>query len=65
MTNTELELVNHLDEVNRVVEEYLKGSDPTRISKDLNMPRTRVVAHLDEWKKMASDNSAIRAHMRL
>ena len=29
MTNTELELVNHLDEVNRVVEEYLKGSDPT------------------------------------
>lgn len=64
MTNTELELINHLDEVNRVVEEYLKGNDATRISKDLNMPRTRVVAHLDEWKRMASDNSAIRARAK-
>ena len=64
MTNTELELINHLDEVNRVVEEYLKGSDPTRISKDLAMPRTRVVAHLDEWKRMASDNTVIRARAK-
>lgn len=64
MTSTELELINHLDEVNRVVEEYLKGNDATKISKDLNMPRTRVVAHLDEWKKMASDNSAIRARAK-
>lgn len=64
MTNTELDLINHLDEVNRVVEEYLKGSDPTRISKDLAMPRTRVVAHLDEWKRMASDNTVIRARAK-
>lgn len=64
MTNTELDLINHLDEVNRVVEEYLKGSDPTRISKDLGMPRTRVVAHLDEWKRMASDNTVIRARAK-
>jgi hypothetical protein len=64
MTSTEIDLINHLDEVNRVVEEYLKGSDPTRISKDLAMPRTRVVAHLDEWKKMASDNTVIRARAK-
>jgi hypothetical protein len=64
MTNTEIDLINHLDEVNRVVEEYLKGSDPTRISKDLAMPRTRVVAHLDEWKRMASDNTVIRARAK-
>ena len=64
MTNTEVELVNHLDEVNRVVQEYLKGSDPTRISKTLSIPRTRVVAHLDEWKRMASDNTAIRARAK-
>jgi hypothetical protein len=64
MTNTELDLINHLDEVNRVVEEYLKGSDATRISKDLAMPRTRVVAHLDEWKRMASDNTVIRARAK-
>lgn len=64
MTNPEVDLIRHLDEVNRVVEEYLKGNDPTRISKDLAMPRTRVVAHLDEWKRMASDNTAIRARAK-
>ena len=64
MTNAEIELVSHLDEVNLVVQEYLKGSDPTRISKTLSIPRTRVVAHLDEWKRMASDNTAIRARAK-
>ena len=64
MTNTEVELVQHLDEVNRVVEEYLKGNDATKISKTLNMPRTRVVAHLNEWKLMASANDAIRARAK-
>ena len=64
MTNTEIELVKHLDEVNKVVEEYLKGNDPTRISKSLDMPRTRVVAHLNEWKAMASANDAIRARAK-
>jgi hypothetical protein len=64
MTNTEIELVQHLDEVNRVVEEYLKGNDPTKIAKNLSMPRTRVVAHLNEWKIMASANDAIRARAK-
>jgi len=64
MTNPEIELVNHLDEVNRVVEEYLKGNDPTKISKTLSLPRTRVVAHLNEWKAMASANDAIRARAK-
>ena len=45
MSDTEIELVKHLDEVNRVVEEYLKGNDPTKIAKTLTLPRTRVVAH--------------------
>lgn len=60
----ELDLVKHLDEVNKVVEEYLKGSDPTKISKDLGMSRTRVVAHLNEWKVMASANDAIRSRAK-
>jgi hypothetical protein len=64
MSDTEIELVNHLDEVNKVVEEYLKGNDPTKISKNLGMPRTRVVAHLNEWKAMASANDAIRARAK-
>ena len=64
MTNAEIEIVKHLDEVNRVVEEYLKGNDPTKISKTLDLPRTRVVAHLNEWKAMASANDAIRARAK-
>jgi hypothetical protein len=64
MTDAEVEIVKHLDEVNRVVEEYLKGNDPTKISKTLALPRTRVVAHLNEWKAMASANDAIRARAK-
>jgi len=60
----DLEVIEHLDEINRVVEEYLKGSDPTKISKDLNLPRTRVVAHLNEWKVMVSANDAIRSRAK-
>lgn len=62
--STEIELIQHLDEVNMVVEEYLKGNDPTKIAKELGMPRTRVVALLNEWKVMASANDAIRARAK-
>lgn len=61
---TEDDLVKHLDQVNNVVSEYLKGNDPTQISKDLAIPRQRVVAYIDEWKTMASDNAAIRARAK-
>jgi hypothetical protein len=62
--STETELVEHLDEVNKVVTEYLKGQDPTKISKELEIPRTRVVALINEWKVMASANDAIRARAK-
>lgn len=62
--STEDDLVKHLDQVNQVVEEYLKGSDPTQISKDLAIPRQRVVAYIDEWKISASNNAAIRARAK-
>lgn len=61
---TDNEIVKHLDEINKVVEEYLKGNDPTAISKQLDLPRTRVVAHLNEWRVMASANDAIRARAK-
>ena len=62
--STEAELIEHLDEVNKVVTEYLKGQDPTKISKDLDIPRTRVVSLINEWKVMASANDAIRARAK-
>jgi hypothetical protein len=62
--STETELIQHLDEVNQVVTEYLKGNDPTKISKELDIPRTRVVSLINEWKVMASANDAIRARAK-
>lgn len=64
MQNEEQKLVQHLDTVNKVVGEYLKGNDPTRISKQLDIPRTKVTALIKEWQAMASDNSAIRARAK-
>jgi hypothetical protein len=62
--SSEAELIQHLDEVNQVVTEYLKGNDPTVISKELDIPRTRVVSLINEWKVMASANDAIRARAK-
>lgn len=61
---TEEDLIKHLDQVNQVVEEYLKGNDPTVISKELDIPRQRVVSLINEWKVMASANDAIRARAK-
>jgi hypothetical protein len=62
--STEDSLIEHLDSVNKVVEKYLQGNDPTQISKELDMPRKKVVAYIDEWKIMASDNALIRARAK-
>ncbi len=62
--STEEDLIKHLDEINVVVGEYLKGNDATKISKDLAIPRTRVVQHINEWKVMVSANDAIRARAK-
>jgi NADH:ubiquinone oxidoreductase subunit E len=57
-------LVEHLDNVNKVVEKYLSGSDPTQISKELAIPRQTVVSYISEWRQMATDNAAIRARAK-
>jgi hypothetical protein len=57
-------LVKHLDLVNKVASEYLKGSDSAQISKELAIPRVRVNALLNDWRQMASSNEAIHARAR-
>ena len=54
----------HLDEVNRVASEYVKGNTEIQISKSLDIPRTRVVRLLDEWRGMIANNEAIRSRAR-
>ncbi len=56
--------IEHLDEVNKVVEKYLAGNEPTQISKELAMPRQKVMAYINEWRAMAADNAAIRARAK-
>lgn len=62
--STEDQLVEHLDQVNKVVEKYLSGADATQISKELMMPRQKVVGFINEWRAMAADNAAIRARAK-
>jgi ElaB/YqjD/DUF883 family membrane-anchored ribosome-binding protein len=62
--SSEEQLIHHLDQVNLVVGEYLKGSDATKISKELSIPRTQVTALIKEWQGMASNNAAIRARAK-
>lgn len=57
-------LVEHLDSVNKVVEKYLAGTEPTQISKELAIPRQTVVSYINEWRAMAADNAAIRARAK-
>lgn len=56
--------VEHLDEMNKVVEKYLQGEEPTQISKQLKLSRQKVVAHINQWRIMAADNAAIRARAK-
>ena len=56
--------IEHLDQVNKVVEKYLAGTPETQISKELSMPRQKVVGYINEWRAMASDNAAIRARAK-
>jgi hypothetical protein len=58
------DLVKHLDDVNAVAAEYLKGLDSAQISRELDIPRTRVNALLNDWRQLASSNEAIHARAR-
>jgi len=58
------EIVLHIEEVNKVASEYIKGNDESTISKTLSIPRNRVVSLLNEWRSMVSNNEAIRARAR-
>lgn len=58
------ELIEHMEEVNRVAAEYIKGFNETEISKELDIPRARVSSLLREWKNLASNSEAVRARAR-
>lgn len=52
-------LRNHLEQVNNVAVEYLKGSNVAEIAKSLGLNIGRVETLLNEWRMMAASNEAI------
>ena len=58
------EILDHIEEVNRVATEYIKGFNETEISRELDIPKARVSALLKEWKGMASNSEAVRSRAR-
>lgn len=62
--SSEAALVDHLDLVNKVASEYLKGLDASEISKALNIPRVKVTELLTDWRVMAANNQAIHARAK-
>lgn len=60
MTVATIDLVNHLDLVNQIAEEYIKGNSESVIAKTMDLKRTEVVRALDEWRAMIAGNDQIR-----
>jgi len=58
------DIVLHIEEVNKVAAEYIKGKDASAISKELDIPRNRVLNLLNEWREMIANNEAVRIRAR-
>lgn len=59
-----MDMLTHIEEVNAVATEYIKGFNETEISRELDIPKARVSSLLREWKQMASNSEAVRSRAR-
>ena len=57
---SELEIAGQFDQMNKVVEELLKGNSPAQIVRSLGLTRVQVDNYIDAWKGFVHDNTAIR-----
>lgn len=60
MTMAEIELADHFDRMNRVVEELLKGNNPTQIATITGFKRAEVLEHIEEWKNVIRSDSGAK-----
>jgi hypothetical protein len=56
----EIELADHFDRMNRVVEELLKGNNPTQIAAVTGFKRAEVIEYIDQWKEVVRNDSTAR-----
>lgn len=57
---SEIELADSFDQMNRVVEELLKGKSPSQIAKSLGITRAQTLEQIDTWRELVSGDSRIR-----
>jgi hypothetical protein len=56
----EIELADHYDRMNKVVEELLKGNNPTQIASVTGFKRAEVLEYIEEWKQVVRNDSTAR-----
>ena len=56
----DIELADHFDRMNKVVEELLKGNNPTQIATLTGFKRADVIGYIDEWKEVVKNDSGAR-----
>ncbi len=56
----DIELADHFDRMNKVVEELLKGNNPTQIASLTGFKRAEVLGYIDEWKDVVKNDSGAR-----
>jgi hypothetical protein len=56
----DIELADHFDRMNKVVEELLKGNNPTQIATVTGFKRAEVLEYIDEWKQVVRNDSGSR-----
>jgi hypothetical protein len=56
----EIELADHFDRMNKVVEELLRGNSPTQIATLTGLKRAEVIELIDEWKSVVHNDTSAR-----
>lgn len=64
MSGSEMALPEHMDVMDKVMEQYFKGVNPTQIAKVLNIKRAKVLDMIDEWRLYAVNSKAISERAR-
>lgn len=59
-----MELYQHAERLNNVVQEYLKGQNVAQIAKTLGMKREDAMLMLDEFKSYASNHAVMQQHAK-
>jgi hypothetical protein len=56
----DIELADHFDRMNKVVEELLRGNNPTQIATLTGFKRSEVVELIDQWKNVVHNDTSAR-----